>query len=108
MMETGQTAEGGKGFKHFLHRTLTHSRFPFIAAALAILFTLPSLNAGWLVDDYHHKLLMSDYEGIIKPLDSPLDMFNFLDGDPEHAAKGIDYGILPWWTYDKIKGAPLV
>lgn len=105
MMETGQTVEGGKGFKHFLHRTLTHSRFPFIAAAFAILFTLPSLKAGWLVDDYHHKLLMSDYEGVIKLLESPLDMFNFLDGEPEHAAPRIDYGILPWWTYDKIKGA---
>ena len=104
-METGKTVEGGKGFKHFLHRTLTHSRFPFIAAALAILLTLPSLKAGWLLDDYHHKLLMSDYEGIIKPLESPLDMFNFLDGDPERASKGIDYGILPWWTYDKIKVA---
>lgn len=105
MVETGQTTEGGKGFKHFLHTILTHHRFPFIAAVLAILLTLPSLKAGWLVDDYHHKLLMSDYEGVIKSMDSPLDMFNFLDGDPERAAKGIDYGILPWWTYDKIKGA---
>jgi len=104
-METRQKIKGGKGFKHFIHTILTHRRFPFIAALLAILFTLPSLKAGWLVDDYHHKLLMSDYDGVIKFLQSPLDMFNFLDGDPERAAKGIDYGILPWWTYDKIKGA---
>jgi hypothetical protein len=105
MAETVQTKEGGKVLKRFLHTLLTHRWFPFIAAVLAILFTLPSLKAGWLVDDYHHKLLMSDYEGVIKFMDSPLDMFNFLDGDPERAAKGIDYGILPWWTYDKIKGA---
>ena len=104
-METGQTTEGGKGLKYFLHTILTHRRFPFIAAILAILFTLPSLKAGWLVDDYHHKLLMSDYEGVVKFLESPLDMFNFLDGDPEHARPRIDYGILPWWTYDKIKGS---
>lgn len=104
-METRQKIKGGKGFKHFIHTILTHRRFPFIAAVLAILFTLPSLKAGWLVDDYHHKLLMSDYDGVIKFIQSPLDMFNFLDGDPERAAKGIDYGILPWWTYDKIKGA---
>lgn len=104
-METGQTTEGGKGFKNFLHTILNHHRFPFIAALLAILLTLPSLKAGWLVDDYHHKLLMSDYEGVVKFLESPLDMFNFLDGDPEHAGPRIDYGILPWWTYDKIKGA---
>ncbi|MDH4238682.1 MAG: hypothetical protein OEW48_03880, partial [Phycisphaerae bacterium] len=105
MIETGQTAEGGKGFKNFLQTILTHRHFPFIAAGLAIFFTLPSLKAGWLVDDYHHKLLMSGYEGVVKFLGSPLDMFNFLDGDPERAARGIDYGILPWWTYDKVKGA---
>ncbi|MHC4641202.1 MAG: hypothetical protein ACYS32_06110 [Planctomycetota bacterium] len=105
MMETGQTTEGSRGLKHFLHTLLTHRRFPFIAAALAILFTLPSLKAGWLVDDYHHKLLMSDYEGVIKFLESPLDMFNFFDGELEDAGPRIDYGILPWWTYDKVKGA---
>jgi len=104
-METGQTTETNKGFKNFLHILLTHRRLPFLIAILAILLTLPSLKAGWLVDDYHHKLLMSDYEGIVKFLDSPLDMFNFLDGDPEHVAERIDYGILPWWTYDKIKAA---
>lgn len=104
-METRQKIKGRKGFKHFVHTILTHRRFPFITAVLATLFTLPSLKAGWLVDDYHHKLLMSDYEGVIKFLESPLDMFNFLDGDPESARPGIDYGILPWWTYEKIKGA---
>jgi hypothetical protein len=105
MMETWQATEGGRGFRNFLHIILTHRRFPFLAAALAIIFTLPSLKAGWLVDDYHHKLLMSDYEGIVKFLESPLDMFNFLDGDPEHARPRIDYGVLPWWSYDKIRGA---
>lgn len=104
-METGQTTDTSKGFKNFLHTQLSHHRFPFLIAVLAILLTLPSLKAGWLVDDYHHKLLMSDYEGIVKLLDSPLDMFNFLDGDPEHTARLRDYGILPWWTYEHIRGA---
>ncbi|MHC4691714.1 MAG: hypothetical protein ACYS67_03150 [Planctomycetota bacterium] len=85
-METGQKIKDNKGLKHFLHILFSHHRFPFLAALLAILFTLPSLKAGWLVDDYHHKLLMSDYEGVIKFLQSPLDMFNFMDGDPESAA----------------------
>lgn len=78
---------------------------PYWVALLAILLTLPSLKAGWLVDDYHHKLLMSDYEGVVKFLESPLDMFNFFDGELEDAGPRIDYGILPWWTYDKVKGA---
>jgi len=91
--------------KKYINSVISGLYLPFWTAALAILLTLPSLKAGWLVDDYHHKLVMSDYEGVVKFLESPLDMFNFLDGDPERAAKGIDYGILPWWTYDKVKGA---
>ncbi len=94
-----------QGIKKCVSSVRSGRYLPFWAAGLAIFFTLPSLKAGWLVDDYHHKLLMSDYEGVIKFLESPLDMFNFLDGDPERTAKGIDYGVLPWWTHDKIKGA---
>jgi hypothetical protein len=32
-------------------------------------------------------------------------MFNFFDGNPERISELMDYGFLPWWTYDKIKGA---
>lgn len=103
-METGQTTDTGKSFKNYFQIILTHRRFPFVVAVLAILLTLPSLKAGWLVDDYHHKLLMSGSESIVQLLDCPLDMFNFLDGDPQHTAKLIDYGLLPWWTYEQIKG----
>jgi hypothetical protein len=72
---------------------------------LAVLLTLSSLNAGLLVDDYHHKLLMSGSDSPAKLLRSPLDMFRFFDGDPQRTAELIDFGLLPWWTHPNIKGA---
>jgi hypothetical protein len=72
---------------------------------LAVVLTLPSLRVGLLVDDYHHKLLMSDSDSIARLLNSPLDMFRFFDGDPERTAELMDYGVFPWWTYKGIKGA---
>ncbi|MCP4263939.1 MAG: hypothetical protein GY774_41500 [Planctomycetes bacterium] len=55
------------------------------------------------MDDYHHKLLMMDSP--LKLLDSPIDMFNFFDGDPDRTTEIMDFGYFPWWTYKGIKGA---
>ena len=56
------------------------------------------------MDDYLHKLLMIGSDSPIRPLDSPIDMFNFFDGDPDRTAEIMDYGFFPWWTYKGIKG----
>ncbi|MCP4612538.1 MAG: hypothetical protein GY845_27890 [Planctomycetes bacterium] len=55
------------------------------------------------MDDYHHKLLMIDSP--FKLLDSPIDMFTFFSGDPDHTTEIMDQGFFPWWTYKYIKGA---
>ncbi len=57
------------------------------------------------MDDYHHKLLMMGSDSPIRLLDSPSDMFNFFDGDPNRTTEIMDYGFFPWWTYKGIKGA---
>jgi hypothetical protein len=100
-----QADQKDSGPRSFIRTTLTHRFFPFYVALLAVILTLSSLNAGLLVDDYHHKLLMTGSDSPIRILDSPIDMFNFFNGDPERISKLMDYGFLPWWTYNKIKGA---
>jgi hypothetical protein len=89
----------------FARQVLSSRYMPVWVGILGIVLTLPSLGVGLLVDDYHHKLLMSGSDSIAKLLDSQLDMFRFFDGDPERTAELTDYGIFPWWTYDRIKGA---
>ena len=71
---------------------------PVLVAVLAVVFTPPSLRAGLLVDDYHHELLMSGSDSVVRLLESPLDMLQFFDGDPNRLTEIVDYGFLPWWT----------
>jgi hypothetical protein len=92
-------------FKNIIRPALTGRFFPFVIAILAILLTLSSLRAGLSYDDYHHKLLMDGSDSPIRLLDSPIDMFNFFDGDPDRTAEIMDFGFFPWWTYEGIKGA---
>ena len=86
-------------------RPFAHRNFFFVILILAIILTLPSLWSGLAADDFHHKLLMDGSDSPIRLLKSPLDMFNFFDGDSQHASEFMDYGLFPWWTYKKIKAA---
>lgn len=92
-------------FRHRLEPLLLARRLWLVVAGLAVLLTLPSLGAGLLFDDLHYKLLMQYSNSVITLLRSPLDMFRLIDGDPEHNARLIDYGFLPWWTDPAVKGA---
>ena len=105
MEQNEQTTNSHGGFKSFIRSVLTHRFFPLIAAVVSVILTLPSLKAGLFVDDYHHKLLMQGSESPISLLSSPIDMFRFIDGNPQHTAEIVDYGLFPWWTFTGIKGA---
>jgi hypothetical protein len=105
MIQDAQTKDSHSGCKIFIHTLLTSRLSPLSVAVLAVILTLPSLKAGLIGDDYHHKLLMSGSKSIVKLLDSPIDMFRFFDGNPERIFKLKDYGFLPWWTYENVKGA---
>jgi len=88
-----------------LVKRLSHPYLPLVVVVLAILLTLPSLWSGLLMDDYHHKLVMDDSDSPLRLLDSPLDMFRFFPGDPERMKQLRDYGFVPWWTDEALKGA---
>lgn len=80
-------------------------RFPLAMALLAAALVLPSLGAGILYDDYHHKLLMTGSTSPVRLLESPLDMFRFFSGDEQRMAALIDFGFFPWWTDPHLKGS---
>jgi hypothetical protein len=81
---------------------------PMVAAALAAVLALPSLGGGLVGDDYHHKLIMKGPlqgpAGVIRLMDRPWDMFRFFDGRPGRVRDLIEYGAVPWWTYEHIRG----
>jgi hypothetical protein len=75
--------------------------------ALIFLFTLPSLWAGLMGDDYmHYAILKAEDLPIEKPDDLSLfGLFSFINGDPERNRRAMDPGVIPWWTYDGMKYA---
>jgi len=88
----------------FGHAVLTHRRLPVIAALLGILLVLPSLGGGWATDDYYHQFAILGPGNARDLLRSPMEMFRFLDGDPDRTLKIMDMGLVPWWTYPGFKG----
>lgn len=87
-----------------LRECLAGPRTPLIVAGVAALLTLPSLRAGWYLDDHYHRFVLLDL--YIKPdaRSAPLDMFRFMDGNAQRTRDMMDTGVIPWWTDPEIKG----
>ena len=87
-----------------LARRLNHPRFPFHAALLAVLLASPSLQVGWIADDFSHQLAIKGGRGPLMSLPvNSWNPFKFWDGDPLHNHAIKDLGIAPWWTHPNIK-----
>ena len=89
--------------RSFASRFLTRRWLPTVLAALAVVLVLPSLWTGWQQDDITHRYFLlgnRDFQGRQM---SFLDMFAFLDGDPERTRGMMDLGLLPWWTEENIR-----
>ena len=84
---------------------LTRPYLPVGVAILAVALTLPSLSVGWLIDDHIHRSVILRVGAYSRFLDSSLDIFRFIDGDPQRTGKMMDFGVLPWWTFKQAKAA---
>jgi hypothetical protein len=65
------------------------------AIALAVLVRAPLLAAGFVSDDF---VLVAGIEGRSPLGNGRFDLWNFYDGVPEHQARLVFDGGLPWWT----------
>lgn len=79
-----------------LKRLLASPRFPWIAAALAVVLFLPTLDVGLMMDDYLHRVT---YEGGFQIVPRPnWDLFRFVGPDRAEFAATRDFGAIPWWA----------
>jgi hypothetical protein len=86
-------------------RAAALSRYlPVAAAVLSVVLALPSLGAGWMVDDYFHRAILLDTSWLRDLIGPPAAMFRFFRGDPERTGRLIDIGLFPWWTDPNLKG----
>lgn len=99
-----QDPGGGNRFAQRVCRLLSSRYMPVWVTLVAIALTLPSLRAGLFLDDYHAKLLMSGSDSPVRLLEHPLDMFVFFTGGAEQTLELRDFGFVPWWTHEGIRG----
>ena len=79
-----------------LKKLLAGPRFPWIAAAVAVVLFLPVLNVGLMMDDYVQRVT---YEGGLQVVPRPnWDLFRFVGPDRVEFAKNLDVGAVPWWA----------
>lgn len=76
---------------------------PLYLALAGILLTLPALWSGWQQDDLLQRYyLLGNPDPNGRPV-SPLNIFAFLDGDSITIARHKDLGVVPWWTYPRLR-----
>ena len=86
-----------------LSAVLTHRHFPWIMAALAVLLCSGSLQLGWHADDYMHRAVLTRPGELPGLVQSPLDIFAFIAGDPETNLELKRQGLLPWWSSPELR-----
>ena len=82
---------------------LSRPHFPWIAGCVAVLFTLPSVWNGVTLDDHFHRLAILEPDRLPGQSSSPMKLFSFVDGDPEHLHQAMDIGLFPWWTLETLR-----
>lgn len=86
-------------------RLATAPRLPLWCGLAALLVMMPSLWAGWLADDYLHRLMLLGSRHLTDLPASLFGLFNFMDGDPARTHRLMDAGIIPWWTLPEARVA---
>ncbi len=86
-----------------LERLARHPWSPVFLGLLAMLLALPSVWTGWQQDDLTHRFFLLGHLDFQGTRTSPLNMFDFLNGDPERTRGMVDLGLLPWWTANDIR-----
>ena len=97
---SGQPAPGARG--NWLPRlvaALEHPRLGLWLAAVATLLALPSFAAGFQLDDYVHRYMLSSRPGAAELLHAYESPFGIANGERAVNHWQIEQGYAPWWTY---------
>lgn len=81
-------------------RLMAHPRAALILALLGMLLVLPTVNVGFLGDDYVINELLTGQAHRSHP-GALFDLFTFAKGEPGEAAAGRASGQYPWWVADQ-------
>lgn len=88
-----------------LRRRVEHPSFARWAACVAFVFALPSLAAGFFLDDHVHRFFLTQSSRFSWLSRSPLDIFSLVHRSAAERKEMLDRGFLPWWTADDLQFA---
>lgn len=86
-----------------LARVVSSRAFLVIAAVLAVVLLLPSLRAGFMMDDYAQWFWMRGGTGAPGGPRGSWDLFRFQGPERESFAIAMDRGFWPWWTNPEMR-----
>ena len=79
-------------------RRVSFRRLSLSITLLSLALLSPVLFTGLVADDYLHQLLLREDPGVNGLEYRPLDLFRFVNGDPQIVRALIGEGVFPWWT----------
>ena len=82
-----------------LDRLIASRGLPIALGLLSALLLFQVIDGGFQMDDHFQRARLLGDESI--------DLFVFYDGNPETTRSKMDAGILPWWTTERLRHAPL-
>lgn len=85
--------------------SLASKKLPIVLACVAMVLVTGSVGTGLQFDDYilRHKLLNSHLWP--NEFSVIMGLFAFGTGDPGQIQQGMELGMVPWWTYEKLRVA---
>lgn len=83
-------------------RFVTHPRAPLILALLGMLLVLPTINVGFVGDDYVINELLTG-KGHREHAGTFFDLFTFADGKPGQVDAARAAGQFAWWVADNAR-----
>lgn len=70
------------------------------AIGLGLFLHWPSVHSGYRGDDYPQRAML---QGDFAAPRAPLDLFDFVSGDPADVRRLMDFGYMPWWTVPDLR-----
>ena len=77
-----------------------------VLALLSVLLCTSSIGIGWQLDDHVHHVLVRGGDGshaMWTEPPHPLDLFRFVDGDEADWRHGLETGVAPWYTSERVR-----
>jgi hypothetical protein len=91
---TASVGVHSRAFAARLRRLLGMASFRYWLALTAVLCLLPTLRTGLVFDDMFHRLAV---QGRLRGSVGPLDLFDFIPGDPARRHALQEQGFPGWW-----------